>query len=84
VAEYLSKANGDLGVALELAAKDTVWLVGESENLEHDLAYSEIKVQRLKDDLDSMEPTLLQRIGNSTVFKVALIYGAFKLGVESR
>jgi hypothetical protein len=82
--DYLDRAGGDVSVALELAVRDNVWLVGNSENLEHDLAYEAAKIKRLEDDLDSVEPTFLEKIGNSTVFKVALMFGAFKLGVESR
>jgi len=73
----LGKTNGDYEAAALLLAQDLVLFTGEIELLERDTAIQANTISILMQRNDVEKPSFIEKLGNSTVFKV----GLFALGV---
>lgn len=80
---YMLKGGGDTEVALDLATKDLLLMADDQALLEHDVATRDARIKRLEADLEVVEPDFLEKLGNSTVFKIGLVVLGMKLGVEA-
>lgn len=78
VADALERAGGDIVLAADLLARDVVSMAGEVELLEADVSMRDNSISILQQHVDIVEPSFLEKLTNSTIFKITL----FVLGVE--
>ena len=78
----LDRANGDLELALKYLGEDVVLFSGEVIVLERDVQIANNTVAVLQEYKEAVEPGFLEKLSNSTVFKVTLFVGGVWLGRE--
>lgn len=78
IEDALKRAGGDITLAADLLAADVVMLTGEVEVLGRDMQVCENSVAALKEYNEIVEPSFLEKLTGSTIFKV----GLFIVGVE--
>ena len=78
VTDALERAGGDITLAADLLARDVVLLVGEVEVLSADVSMRDNSISILQEHVDIVEPSFLEKLTNSTIFKITL----FVVGVE--
>jgi hypothetical protein len=83
IEDYVAKAGGDQAVALELMAKDLLILTWNQEATEHRQEILDQNVQFLANKIKREEPSLLDRLGNSSLFKVSLFAFGVYVGVQA-
>lgn len=78
VEDALDRSNGDVEAAMLLLAQDVVLFTGEIEHLEYDNRIQANTISILEQREDVKNPSFLEKLGNSTVFKVGLfVLGAY-------
>ena len=79
--DYLAQAGGSPEGALELMARTIIILTGDVEYLEWLDGKKTAKLNYYEDKIKREEPSFLDKLGNSSLFKILLFVAGVYVGV---
>lgn len=82
VEDYVARANGNTELALDMMARDIILFTNDGIAMEHTIKVQEGTISVLKEREEAKRPGILERLSNSTVFKIGLFVGGVYLGRE--